>query len=141
MTKPPTRPNNADSAFEQDALSWLASQHMDELAQYLSRGRSHRNLTEQQLSEGWIEALGKVADDPSDYENRATLNALTCEFGVRGHEPPYALAREQVERYLSVAAAVIGEIEKENPEKLADIEHGLEADVEAFKAARDKLKN
>jgi hypothetical protein len=141
MTKPPTRPNTAGSAFEQDAMGLLASQQVDELAQYLSRGRSHRNLTEQQLTERWIEAMKRRADDPRNHEMRATLNALTCEFVMRGSEPPHALVREDFERYRSAVAAVIEEIKKENPDKLADIGRGLEADVEAFRAARDKSKN
>jgi hypothetical protein len=42
---------------------------------------------------------------------------------------------------MSAVAAVIEEIRKEDPDKLADIEHGLDAGLKAFKAARDKSKN
>jgi hypothetical protein len=141
LTMPPRRPSNAASAFEQDALSWLASQHVDELAQYLSRGRLHRNLTAQQLTERWIEAMKRRADDPRNPEMRATLNALACEFDMRGSEPPYVLAREDFERYMCAVAAIVEEIKNEDRNKLPDIGRGLEADVEAFKAARDKSKN
>jgi hypothetical protein len=84
MTKPPKRPSKAASSFEKDALGWLASHHTDGLGRYLARGRSHKDLPKQQLTERWIEALKKVAEHPRNHEMRATLNALTFEFDMRG---------------------------------------------------------
>ena len=78
-----------DPQFEADMMALLESDAMNKLAAYAARGRSHRNLSEQQLTDAWKQAFKNLANDPRVYEARAAENDLTCEFKLRGLDPPY----------------------------------------------------
>src|SRR3981081_2958682 len=69
-----------DPQFEADMIGILESDAMNKLAAYAARGRSHRNLSEQQLTDAWKQAFKNVANDPRVYEARANA--------CRGSPPP-----------------------------------------------------
>jgi hypothetical protein len=71
--------------FEADMMALLESDAMNKLAAYAERGRSHKNLSEQQLTDAWKQAFKNVADDPLIYEARAAENDLACD---RSFNPP-----------------------------------------------------
>jgi hypothetical protein len=121
-------------------LALLESDAMNKLAAYAERGRSHRNLSEQQLTDVWKQALNNLANDPRTYEARAAENDLACEFKLRGLEPPYDQVKGDVERFMSAAEAVAEELKKD-PDRLAQTGENLMADMAALKSARDKSKN
>jgi hypothetical protein len=130
----PDRPSKAD------IMALLESDAMNKLAAYAACGRSHRTLSEQQLTDAWKQAFKNVANDPHIYEARAAENDLASEFQLRGLDPPYDEVKDDVQRFMSVAEAVAEELRKD-PGRLA--QKGVEwmADLAAFKSARDKSKN
>jgi hypothetical protein len=119
---------------------YLANKEVDDQADYIARGRTHKDLSEQELTKQWVQAFKRMAHDPRNRESRAIQSDLNCEFRLRGKEPPHALVREELERYSSAARAVIEELEQDN-DKFEEFGRDLLADIEAFKAARDKSKN
>src|SRR3979409_366031 len=95
-----------DPQFEADMMALLESDAMNKLAAYAARGRSHRNLSERQLTDAWKRAFKNVANDPRIYEARAAENDLASEFQPRGLDPPYDEVKDDVQRFMSVAEAV-----------------------------------
>lgn len=130
----PDRPSKAD------IMALLESDAMNKLAAYAARGRSHRTLSEQQLTDAWKQAFKNVANDPHIYEARAAENDLASEFQLRGLDPPYDEVKDDVQRFMSAAEAVAEDLRKD-PDRLA--QKGVEwmADLAAFKSARDEPKN
>ena len=129
-----------DPQFEADMMALLESDAMNKLAAYAAGGRSHKNLSEQQLTDAWKQAFKNVANDPRVYEARAAENDLACEFKLRGLDPPYDQVKDDVERYMSAAETAAEDLRKD-PHRLA--QKGVEwmADMAAFKSARDEPKN
>jgi hypothetical protein len=139
VVNPPDR-FHSDPQFEADMLALLESDAMNKLAAYAERGRSHRNLSEQQLTDAWKQAFKNVANDPHIYEARAAENDLASEFQLRGLDPPYDEVKDDVQRFMSAAEAVAEELKKD-PDRLAQTGENLMADMAALKSARDKSKN
>src|SRR3982074_3649356 len=92
-----------DPQFEADMMALLESDAMNKLAAYAAGGRSHKNLSEQQLTDPRKQAFKNLANDPRVYEARARENSLACEFKLRGLDPPYDKVKDDVERYMSAA--------------------------------------
>src|SRR3981081_3517438 len=106
-----------DPQFEADMMALLESDAMNKLAAYAARGRSHRNLSEQQLTDAWKQAFKNLASDPRVYEARAAENDLASEFNLRGLDPPYDQVKDDVERYMSAAATAAEDLRKDAPRR------------------------
>lgn len=113
---------------------------VNKVAAYAAGSRPHRKLSEQQLTEAWLAAFKKLADDPPGYGTRAVENDLASEFMVRGREPPYELVKDEYKRIMSARLALLEELIRD-PVRRAQIEQILMADVATFKSDRDKSKN
>ena len=119
----------------------LASETIDDKALYLERGRVHKALTDQHLTERMLRAVQLVADNPQRPELVDFLKDLVFEFEIRGKEPPaefwqwlhkwQAAIRARGEAFLKEDR----EGYLEHYEKFAS---DLLARVETFKKARDK---
>ena len=72
------------SSVDDDADGFLASKRIDDLADYIARGRLHKNLSDQELTEKWVQAFKRVAEDPRNPDVRAACYDLEAEFRVRG---------------------------------------------------------
>jgi hypothetical protein len=59
MVNPPDR-FHSDPQFEADMMALLESDAMNKLAAYAARGRSHLNLSEQQLTDACVNAGAKM---------------------------------------------------------------------------------
>jgi hypothetical protein len=139
MAKPP-RKSSAPSSVDDDVTGFLASRALDNQADYVARGRAQKDLSEKELTEKWVQAFRRMADDPRNRESRVFECDLESEFRLRHKEPPYELVREERERYKSAALAAIKEI-TQDPDKFKEFGRDIEAEIEAYKAARDKRKN
>src|SRR3979409_1470729 len=101
-----------DPQFETDMMALLESDAMNKLAAYAARGRSHKNLSEQQLTDAWKQAFKNVANDPRVYEARAAENDLACEFKLLCLDPPYDQVKDDVELYMSAAEVAAEDLKK-----------------------------
>src|SRR3979411_48482 len=129
-----------DPQFEADMMALLESDAMNKLAAYAARGRSHKNLSEQQLTDAWKQAFKNVANDPRVYEARAAENDLASEFKMRGLHAPHEQEKDDVERFMSAVEAAVEALRKD-PDRLVQIGKDWMADMASFKSARDKSKN
>jgi hypothetical protein len=134
------RPSSASNS-DADVDGWLMSTIVDKVANYCARGRAHEALSDDDLVENWVHSLRVAAHDPFNYEKRAVEGDLMAEFAVRAQEPPYHLVKDALERFTSAAADLIEKIQKDDPERFAEINRGLEADIEIFKGNRDRTQN
>jgi hypothetical protein len=132
--------SDPDWPSKADIMALLESDAMNMLAAYAARGRSHRTLSEGQLTNAWKQAFKNVANDSHLYEARAAEFDLASEFKLRGLEPPYDQVKDDVERFMSATEAAAEQLRKD-PDRLA--QKGVEwmAHLAAFKSARDRSKN
>jgi hypothetical protein len=115
-------------------------QRLDDQADYSARGRSYKDLSEQELTGRWVQTFKTMVQDLRNYELRASFGDITLEFQARGKAPPYELVPEELKRYYFEADAMIAEI-RQDPDKFYELSHRMAADIDAFKTARDKSKN
>lgn len=85
-------------------LSFLEHKTMNETADYLGRGRAHKDMPQDALTEAWVEAFNAFADDHS--QGRA-MDDYKAELILRGVEPPY----DRVLDRLNQLTAKIGDLE------------------------------
>ena len=71
------------SQAEGDMETFLASQQTDDAADYASRGRVFKRLTDQQLAEKWVNTFRDMADTPNDQALRALEIDVRSEFRLR----------------------------------------------------------
>jgi hypothetical protein len=132
--------SSASSSIEDDVTGYVASIGIDSQADYVARGRQYKDLSEQDLTEKWVQAVKRWADNPRNREVRAIHSDLDSEFQLRGKNPPNELVREHWKRLEAAIQAVHEELQQD-PETLEEINRDLMVDIEAFKARRDKSKN
>lgn len=122
--------------IKDDVLGFIASEQADRLADYLSRGRKHHNLTGPQLFEAWKAAFKLMADDVRDYAKRQNEEDLKQEFLARGEEPPYDLIHDEMERFVAEVDAVIKHQEATDPDGFAKTTKAVEADLNDYRGRK-----
>jgi hypothetical protein len=71
---------------------------LDGVADYAARGRKFKSLSEDQLTDHFVETFRKLADDLAKWEHRALTKDLVAEFQTRNTAPPYDLVSEEFDR-------------------------------------------
>lgn len=122
-----------------DIIGRLESGKMDEQAEYLGRGRSYASLSVEELKDQWCVAFNARAADFRSLPMHRWVADLASELGLRGIEPPYE--RVDLNKVASAIGAHLQEMQRNDPEGFQKHSDELDADLEAFRTARDKPKN
>jgi hypothetical protein len=128
--KPPAR----GTPDQRDMEMFFASELIDHIADYASRGRSYKSLTDDQLSRQWIAAFKNFADDRSDHGRRATEMDLKAEFQLRNIEPPYDVVKPEIDRVVEGMSCDFEKMTRDDPEKVDEMTEGMEDDIADLKA-------
>jgi hypothetical protein len=131
MARPPT-------SLENDIVGFVESENINKKADYLTKGRSYKHLSEQELTEEWVRTSKSLANAPDDAVTNLVWSHLVFEFELRGKEAPYELVKKYTDQFFSRVDAVIRGLGKNERERA---NRGFESAIAAFKAARDKSKN
>jgi hypothetical protein len=129
-----------EDELDEDLSGYLASKTLDEDAQYVARGRMHRQLSKEELIAKWAAAFRRMADEPLDRCLRSSEEDLAAELRLRGIEPPYKSMGKHFERWKAAAVELIEQL-RHDPQRFEEIGRGLADEVEEFKSVRDKSKN
>jgi hypothetical protein len=114
---------------------------VDAAADYVTRGRAHRGLTDADLAGAWSAAFGAYSHNPDPARPfRSALEDLEAELNLRQIDPPFEAVREDLER-LKAAAMQVWEQLKAAPEHFAEVQRDLQLDLISFKARRDRPQN
>jgi len=77
--------------------------------------RRFKDLESEQLSEQWITAFQAWVNDLRSRSNRDEMEDLESELQLRGVEPPYDRAKNQMDALVSIASAAA---EAQTPEQV-----------------------
>ena len=78
--------------------AWLDCAPVDNLADYLQRGRSYSKITDEELSANWTAIFRELAQEPLRPDLHTRKTDLFCEFEQRGLTPPLDSIREDFEK-------------------------------------------
>ena len=92
---------DADDEADKLARSFLESQRLNRLADYVSRGRKFGALTIDAVEDGWRTTMKAMSLAPSEPAHRHLNSEYEAELELRGSKPPFDTAKEDVERYLA----------------------------------------
>ncbi|HSR77926.1 MAG TPA: hypothetical protein VLN57_15190, partial [Xanthobacteraceae bacterium] len=119
-------------------VGFVESENLNKKADYLTKGRSYKHLSEQQLTDEWVRIAKSLANDPYDAETGLMQSHLTYEFELRGKEVPHELVEKYSDQFFSRVETVLRGLGKNERKR---VQQELENDIAAFKAARDQSKN
>jgi hypothetical protein len=95
---------------------FVAGKVVDAKADYLSRGRAHHHLSEQELAEQWVTAFREMAVPTAEQKKRRIEADYSLEFELRGMERPDDLVKDDMERYLAHFADKLEAMKRDDPE-------------------------
>jgi hypothetical protein len=75
----------------------LANKQMEEVAEYLRRGRPFKEMPQADLNKGWAAAFELVLEH-REKQYRQQLDDFGAELNVRGIEPPAHLVEKTMEK-------------------------------------------
>jgi hypothetical protein len=125
------------SGLETDLLSWLESNSVDHIADYVARGRRYSGLQGDELLKRWKDTLRLMATDPVQPEHQALYSDLGDEITLRGMKQPYDEVKEIFEVYMRGMTAAM-EKAAEDPVEAARINDDILTDVEKFRKRREQ---
>jgi hypothetical protein len=132
------RVSSVEQAMRNDVEGFRANNRLNRIADYVARGRCHKNLSEPALNQVWIEAYRQMATHPDDLDKLRVVNDLDAEFELRVRMPPYLCVTEYQDRYVAAIAEAFANM---TDEERAAANRALQRDIDDFKSQRDKSKN
>lgn len=97
--------------------SWLAENQMQDVRNYVSRGRSFESASIDQLNSEWVALMRDWAADPRQSKNPRRTD-IESEMTLRGLEPPYKLVKDELDTITRVAADAMEDMDEAEKEKL-----------------------
>ena len=119
---------------DRDAELFLANEQVDQIADYASRGRLYKRLTDGELAEKWIHAFRLFADAPSDERRRAIEIDLKAEFQLRNIEPPYDQVRSEINRIVDSMSSGFEAMKRDDPDAVDEMNEEFQQDIADLKA-------
>jgi hypothetical protein len=123
--------------LQQQVHAFLRDSQLEKNAEYASRGRAYRGLSDSELSDKWCAAFTAFADSPSDRDVGRLENDLAAELDLRGLELPLAMVADAWDRFKAQSDAAFSEAKKD-PDRFAQIEQDLVDDFAKFKKASER---
>ena len=121
------------SDAEGDLEMFLASQQLDQIADYASRGRVHERLTDQQLAKNWINAIRQRAHASSNEQREAIESDLKAELQLRRIEPPYDQVKLELDRIEADISSRLEKMKRDDPRAVVEIAEEFEQDIADLK--------
>jgi hypothetical protein len=127
------------SNLEADMLSFLGSKSVDQLSDYLGRGRRHASLQNDALLDAWKRATRAMAAQPDADDLRAEHTDLECELRHRGIDAPREEPdiRAALDEYLSKVADLLERVAKD-PAERDRINEEISEDLDDYRGQRDR---
>jgi hypothetical protein len=133
------RRGSQSSDLRTDIESWLASNSVDRVANYVARGRRHSSLQDDPLFEAWKSAMRAMAADPFSKERRMHEDDLVAEIKLRGLTVPYEDVKDAFEKLIS-SAVKMAETLSQYPDDAERINEEIVKDIQEFKNKRDRAQ-
>jgi hypothetical protein len=111
-------------------LAWLESKAVDQVDEYVRRGRRFAALETPALKEAYVISFTRWVDT-NNAETRQDTDDQEAELRLRNEEPPHALLEEQIDVLVEKAAAATKRL-KADPERLAEAEEEWSREFSGF---------
>jgi hypothetical protein len=120
-------------------MAFLQSQRVNRMADYLNRGREYSSLQKRDLMNKWVAAFKGLAAHAASPDPKITRleEDLAAEIALRGLDEPFYRVMGDMDRFVKANDQVLEEL-KRDPEALEAHNKALQADIDAYKQARDK---
>jgi hypothetical protein len=125
-----------DDVSDEVTRSFLESQRLNRMADYVSRGRRFGKLTLDAVEDGWRASMKAMSLAPSEHVHRDLNSDYEAELDLRGSKPPFDSSKEDVDRYFAVTKRIIDEL-MSDPGERERIEHDMAKDLESFRKDQD----
>jgi len=116
---------------EEDLTAWLQNQGLDQVEDYVGRGRQFGGVDADELRRGWVAAYKVWARDLQNVDARKLSEDLEAELSLRGEEPPYSLVKAEHDAVTAAAMAAAEDLLRD-PERMREIGSGIARDMIAF---------
>jgi hypothetical protein len=116
---------------EEDLTAWLRNQGLDQVEDYVRRGRQFGGVDVDEVKRGWVAAYKVWARDLQNADARKIADDLEAELSLRGEEPPYSLVKAEQEAVTAAVTAAEEELLLD-PERMREIGSGIVRDMIAF---------
>jgi hypothetical protein len=127
-TSAPTLTNEEEA----DLMAFTMRGELDDVADYIARGRKFGRLSDEEICDRFVAVFRKVADNPAALDSWATKKDIEAEFQMRNREIPFELIREDFERLNEVLLTHIRTMEREDPERWAEMNREIDRDFQQF---------
>lgn len=97
--------------------SYLAEGRMQNLRDYVSRGRNLEKAPIEQLHGEWVASMRAWATDPQKNHN-PRRDDIEAELALRGLEPPYEMVTDEIDTITRFAAGAMQHMDDAQKEKL-----------------------
>ena len=128
---------DADDEGDKLARSFLESQRLNRVADYVSRGRKFSALTIDAVEGGWRATMKAMSLAPSERAHRDLNSDYEAELELRGSKSPFDSANEDVDRYIAATQKII-EQRKADPDEWERLEDELVRDLASFQDEQGK---
>jgi hypothetical protein len=128
---------DADDEGDKLARSFLESQRLNRVADYVSRGRKFGALTIDAVEDGWRATMKAMSLAPTERAHRDLNSDYEAELELRRSKPPFESAKEDVDRYIAATQKIM-EQRKADPVEWERMEDELVRDLESFQDEQDK---
>jgi hypothetical protein len=116
--------------------AYLANQQLEQLQDYLHRGRTLSEKSVEILNERWLELTSDWARDFGSKTDHREREDIQSELQLRKLEPPFDQAAEIIEEIRRKSR----EHDRSDPERLARVEKSLNEAIANFEAASKGTK-
>jgi hypothetical protein len=125
-----------DDEVDEVTRSFLESQRLNRMADYVSRGRRFGKATTDAVADGWRASMKAMSLAPMERVHWDLNSDYEAELELRGSKAPFGPAKEDVDRYLAATKRIIDEL-MSDPEERERIENDMAKDLESFQKDQD----
>jgi hypothetical protein len=131
-TMPKPKPSTEDAI-----LGWIKAQRVDNMANYVRRGRIHAAIDDDTLRTEWVRTLKVRMANPDDEDLQRQHHDYEMELRVRGLDPPTEAVQEEIQIVANMLRAQQDEIRRD-PEARRAAEEAFDAITRDYLEKRSK---
>lgn len=126
--------------LQNNIRSWMESNGIDDVAEYVNKGRRLKDESTNSLKLTWIiEFRGTIDRLEKDGSTYCSYHDYDCELKLRGEEPPYDEVIDDIDRYTALIKKKFEETM--NTEEFDEIGDNILKEFESFMDRKSRSAN
>jgi hypothetical protein len=129
----------ADDDHDELMRAWIDNRLLEQIEDYLSRGRRLAASEHMALRRQWVAAMKLWSSKAANAEDHKLREDIQAEIQLRGHRLPYDLVKEELAQLTKMSSTFMDGL---GPGDRARISRSLGGQLDAFDASiKQRLKN